>query len=88
MAKRTRQAEAISHIRELLLKQGVDIPSRSITLKGDQGWAMFEHHSKQLGIDADAGVWVRESELDDWRCLAKPCTVSGAIQAVGFLIKD
>jgi hypothetical protein len=88
MAKRTKQAEAASHIGEILNQGGLDIPSRQMTLADSQQWVIFQHKSKQIGIDSAAGVWVRKSEDEDWRCIAMPCTVSGAIQAAEFLIKD
>lgn len=88
MAKWTKQAEAASHIREILHQRGLDIPSRQVTLADSQRWVIFQHESKQIGIDSAAGVWVRKSEVEDWRCIAMPCTVSGAIQAAEFLIKD
>ena len=81
--KAIKQSEAVSHIKRLLQERGFDIPSRT----DHQRWVIFEHKGKQLGIDSASGVWVRERE-EDWRCLAMPCTVSGAIQAVDFLAKE
>jgi hypothetical protein len=51
----TKQAEAASHIRELLLKHEVDISSRNITLEDDQRWIVFEHKQRQVGIDSVSG---------------------------------
>ena len=79
-----KQSEAVNHIKHLLRERGLDIPSRT----GNQRRVIFEHQGKQLGVDSASGVWVRESEGSDWRCLAMPCTVSGAIQAVDFLAKE
>jgi len=81
--KAIKQPEAVSHIKHLLRERGLDIPSRSLT--GKQ-WVIFEHQGKQLGIDSGAGIWVRSSNEEDWRCVAMPCTVSQAIQAIEFLI--
>lgn len=78
------QAEAVNHIKGLLKERGFNLPSR---LLAPEQWVIFEHNRKQIGIDPASGVWVRESEGDRWRCTAKPCTVSGAIQAVEFLAK-
>ncbi len=77
------QAEAVNHIKKLLRERGLEIPSRS----DGQRRVIFERNGKQLGVDSASGVWVREME-GDWRCLASPCTVSGAIQAVEFLTKE
>jgi hypothetical protein len=81
-----KQAEATNHIKGLLIKRGLDIQSRKLALEENQHWNLFEYKERQIGIDSASGVWVRESELHDWRCIAMPCTVSGAIQAVEFLI--
>ena len=81
--KRITQAEAVNHIKNLLRERGLDIPSRT----DNQRRVIFEHNGRQLGVDSTSGVWVRESEGSDWRCVAMPCTVSGAIQAVEFLAK-
>jgi hypothetical protein len=80
-----KQAEAANHIQELLNKAGYSISPRKITLEDNQHWVVFEHNKRQIGIDSASGVWVRESELREWRCIAMPCSVSGALQAVEFL---
>ena len=88
MSKGSKQAQAASHIRELLLERGLDVPSRKMSLPDTQQWIIFELKQRQIGIDSVSGVWVRESIRHDWRCLAMPCNVSGALQAVEFLTKD
>jgi hypothetical protein len=80
--KSIRQTEAVHHINGLLRERGFNMTPRHL---GSQRWVIFEHQGKQIGVDAAAGVWVREDESSAWRCLAIPCTVSGAIQAVEFL---
>ena len=87
MSKYTKQAEAASHVRTLLLKQGVDISSRNITLEGDQQWTVFEYKQRQVKVDSASGIWVR-TQANDWRCLSMPATVSGAVMAVDFLLKE
>jgi hypothetical protein len=82
-----KQAEAVKHIQELLNKAGYSISPRKITLEHNQHWILFEYKEKQIGIDSASGVWVRESIRHDWKCIAMPCSVSGAIQAVEFLTK-
>ena len=77
------QTEAVNHIKKLLRERGLEIPSRS----DSQRRVIFERNGKQLGIDSASGVWVRES-AGEWRCLALPCSVSGAIQAVEFLTRE
>jgi hypothetical protein len=68
--------------------RGVNISSGNLTLPGDQHWIVFEYRQRQIGIDAASGLWVRTSSGADWRCLAMPCTVSGAALAVEFLTSD
>jgi hypothetical protein len=84
----TKQGEAAKHIQELLNKAGYCITPRKITLEDNQHWVVFEHNQRQIGIDSASGVWVRESERHEWRCIAMPCNVSGAIQAVEFLTQN
>jgi hypothetical protein len=81
------QAQAASHIRELLTARGVEVPSRRMTLPGDQQWVVLERNERQVGIDAASGIWLRMS-CDEWRCVATPHTMSGAIMAVDFLTRD
>ena len=83
-----KQTQAASHIRELLHQRGIDIPSKRLTLPDSQQWIIFEYNGRQLGIDTASGVWVRESEDEDWRCICMPCNVSGAAQAVEFLTRE
>jgi len=81
--KAIKQAEAVNHIKNLLRERGLDLPSRT----DSQRWVIFGHKSRQLGVDSTSGVWIRERE-EDWRCISMPCTVSGAIQAVEFLVTE
>lgn len=78
------QSKAANHIRELISKRGFNIPSRILGADEAQ-WVIFEYKGRQIGIDSESGVWIRASELADWRGVSKPCNVSGAIQAVEFL---
>ena len=88
MAKQGKQSEAVNQIKEFLSKRGLEIASRNLTLEGNQRWVVFEHGSRQVGVDSVSGIWLRESLHDEWRCIAMPCTMSGAIQAAEFLSKD
>ena len=78
-----KQSEAVNHIKHLLRERGLNTPSRT----DNQRWVIFEYKGKQLGVDSASGVWISERE-GDWQCLAMPCTVSGAIQAIDFLAKE
>ena len=82
--KAIKQSEATNYIERLLIERGFNVPSRQLSNQ----WIIFEYQGKQIGIDLAAGVWVRGSESEDWRCFAAPCQVSGAIQAVDFLVVE
>jgi hypothetical protein len=88
MGKSRKQAEAAGKIRELLLQRSFDVPSRKMRLPDEQQWIVFQHGERQIGIDTATGVWVRETISASWKCIALPCTISGAVQAVEFLTRD
>jgi hypothetical protein len=44
-------------------------------------WIVFEHKDRELKIDPASGLWIR-MKVGEWKCLATPCNVSGALQAV------
>lgn len=79
-----RQPEAVSHIQKLLIERGFSITSRPLPNQ----WVVFDYEGKQIGVDLKSGVWIRASELEDWRCACVPCSTSGAIQAVEFLTNE
>jgi hypothetical protein len=83
-----KQKEASRHIEGLFAMRGLNISSGKLTLPDDQQWIVFEYGQKQIGIDSASGLWVRTSSDEDWRCLAMPCTVSGAALAVEILTSD
>ena len=85
---KNKQDEAASYIQKLLSQCKIDIPSHRLTLPDSQQWITYEYKGRQIGIDSASGVWVRESESHDWRCVSMPCTVSGALQAVEFLTQE
>ena len=83
----SKQTEATNYIQNLLASRKIAVIPHKIK-EGSREWMIFEYHQKQIGIDTAAGVWVRESVHHSWICLAAPCNVSGALQAVEFLIQD
>ena len=82
----SKQTEATNYIQNLLASRRIDVTPHKIK-EGDREWTIFEYNQKQIGIDAAAGVWVRELH-HSWICLATPCNVSGALQAVEFLTQE
>jgi hypothetical protein len=51
-----KQIEAVNHIQELLIKKGLDIPFRKLTLEDDQHCMIFEYKEHQIGIDSASSV--------------------------------
>ena len=82
-----KQTEASNYIRNLLASRQLVITPRTMMLEGSKEWIVFEYKDKEIGIDSASGVWIRMKD-DDWRCLATPCNVSGALPAVEFLTSD
>jgi hypothetical protein len=80
-----KQSEASNYIRNLLSSRNLHLNPRTMTFEDNKQWIVYTHQGRELGIDTSSGVWVRASINDSWRCLATPCNVSGALQAVEFL---
>jgi hypothetical protein len=53
----------------------------------NKDWIVFEYKNREIRIDPASGVWIRYKD-GEWKCLATPCNVSGALQAVEFLTKE
>ncbi len=81
-----KQTKAASHMRELLVERGFDIPSLRMTV-GDQQWVVFERGGRQVGIDRASGIWLRETR-GKWRCVAADYSTSGSFMAVDFITVD
>jgi hypothetical protein len=81
------QTEARNYIKNLLASRQLSITPRTMTLEGSKEWVVFAYKNKEIGIDPVSGVWIRMKD-DEWKCLATPCNVSGALQAVEFLIQN
>jgi hypothetical protein len=78
--KKIGQLEAASHIRASLIARGLNLSSRSLQVANLLPWLIFEHKSRSVGIDFSAGAWTQAEDETEWRCLEKPCTVSGAMR--------
>jgi hypothetical protein len=81
-----RQTEASNYIRNLLASRKLILTPRRMTFENKE-WIIFEHKNRELKIDPASGLWIRVKD-NEWKCLATPCNVSGALQAVEFLIQD
>ena len=82
----SKQTEASNYIRNLLASRQLILTPRTMTLE-DKEWIVFEHKDRELKIDPQSGLWIRVKD-NEWKCLAMPCNVSGALQAVEFLTSD
>lgn len=49
--KWVQQTKAASHIRQLLIQCGFNIPSRKLDAEDEAQWVIFEYERKQLGKD-------------------------------------
>ncbi len=83
-----KQTEASNYIRNLLSSRKVHISPRTMMFEDQKQWIVYTNQGRELGIDTASGVWVRASINESWRCLATPCNVSGALQAMEFLTKE
>lgn len=81
----SKQEEATRYIKNLLASRSVHIEP-GISLIGECDWQVFDYKRKCLAIDPNAGIWVGISG-GKWKTLGT-CTVSNALQAVEFLIKE
>ena len=61
----SKQKEAASHIRGLLVSRGINLTPRNLTLEDNQKWIIFDNQGQQIGIDAAAGIWKRTSIQSD-----------------------
>lgn len=82
-----KQSKAASHIQEQLSLKGINIPSQSVSVNGQQ-WTVFSRRGRQLGVDRVSGIWLRESANAEWRCVATEHTMSSALMAIDFLARD
>lgn len=84
MLKHT-QKEAGRYIQEVLAQRGVEVEPGIVQVGADQPWLLIEKGSRFIGIDPSSGLWIADSS-SRWSCVAMPCSVSGALKAIEFLI--
>jgi hypothetical protein len=83
--KPSKQLQATKYIGDLLKGRRFEIEPGIVLLGGDEAWQVFEYRKKCIGIDPSANVWIGPSG-GEWRPLGA-CTVSGALEAVEYLIR-
>ena len=81
----SKQSQATKYIRDLLKGRRLEIESGIVLLGSDEAWQVFEYRKKCIGIDPNSHIWIGISG-GEWRSLGV-CTVSGALEAVEYLLK-
>jgi len=87
MPKFPKQAEATRYIKNLLSSRNIQIEPGIFILGEAEECQVFEYKNRCLAIDTKSGLWVGPSG-GEWRRIANACTVSSALQAIEFLLKD
>lgn len=87
MARFPKQAEATKYIRNLLASRKVELEPGIIVLGEAEECQVFERKKRCLAIDTKSGLWIGRKG-GEWRCIANACTVSSALEAVDFLLKE
>jgi len=87
MPKFPKQAEATRYIKNLLASRNIKLEAGIIVLGEAEECQMFEYNNRCLAIDTKSGLWVGPSGRE-WRQITITCTVSSALQAIEFLLKD
>lgn len=87
MPKFPKQAQATNYIKNLLASRNIQIEPGILTIGEVEECQVFEHNGKCLAVDTKSGLWIGPSG-GEWRCIDHACTVSSALQAIEFLLKD
>jgi len=53
----------------------------------EQPCMVLEINDRSIAVDPSSGIWVGRMDCQ-WECVDRTCTVSGALQAIEFLIED
>jgi hypothetical protein len=87
MPKFPKQAEATRYTKKLLSNRSVQIEPGIFILGEAEECQVFEYNDKCLAIDTKSGIWIGPSG-GEWRQISSSCTVSSALQAIEFLLKE
>ena len=87
MPKFPKQAEATKYIRNLLISRNIHIEPGIIVFGEAEECQMYEYKNRCLAIDTKSGLWIGPSG-GEWRRISSSCTVSSALEAIEFLLKD
>ena len=87
MPKFPKQAEATRYIKNLLNSRNIGIEPGILTLGEAEECQLFEYNNRCIAVDTKSGLWVGHLG-GDWRHISSSCTVSAALTAIEFLLKD
>lgn len=80
-----KQKDAVKYIQSLLKARRIEFEAGFLDIL-EQPCIVIEIGSKSIAVDPGSGIWT--GEQGKWRCIESSCTVSGALQAIEFLIED
>lgn len=80
-----KQKEAAKYLQSLLKARRIEFESGILDVL-EQPCIVIEKGSKAIAVDPGSGIWT--GEQGKWRCIESSCTVSGALQAIEFLIAE
>ena len=82
-----KQEQATTYIKNLLSGRNIQLEPGIVILGEAEECQVFEHRKKCLAIDTKSGIWIGPSG-GDWRQISSSCTVSSALEAIEFLLKE
>lgn len=80
------QKQAIAHIRNMLKQRGISVEPGFLHVV-EQPCIILERNDRSIAVDPGSGIWIGKPDCT-WECVDRICTVSGALQAIEFLIDD
>jgi hypothetical protein len=87
MPRFPQQAEATRYIKNLLASRHIELEPGILTIGEAEECQVFEYNRKCLAIDTRSGIWIGPSG-GEWRQISSTCTVSSALQAIEYLLKQ
>jgi hypothetical protein len=80
------QKQAISHIQSMLKQRGITVEPGFLNVV-EQPCIVLERNERSIAVDPRSGIWIGKPDYK-WQCLDQTCTVSGALQAIEFLVEN
>jgi hypothetical protein len=83
MSERSEQEKMAGFISETLAGRGFKTES----MASEKGWILLRLGDRAVGVDEGSGIWLKESDKDEWRRICESGMIGAALEAVEFLIK-